>query len=116
VNFIRDGVAKALEGDDGAIDHEVHGEGARAIGHEVTGRLSEAVRHEVAGEQGELIRHQVAEVRVLPEAVPVRVEPVDLRLGGLRLRLPVDFTLRFSLFGREIARLDGTGTARVEGE
>lgn len=116
MNFIRDSVAKALEGEDGAIDHEVRGEGARAIGHEVTGHLSEAVRHEISGEQGELIRHQVAEVHIRPDAVAVQVSPVVVQFGGLRLRLPLDFSLRLSLFGREIARLDGSGTARLEGE
>lgn len=116
MNFITDSVAKALEGEDGAIDHEVHGGDGSRVGHEVTGRLSEAVRHELSGEQGELIRHEIAEVRLRPDTVAVQVPPIVVQLGGLRLRVPVDFSLRISLFGREIARFDGSGTARIEGE
>lgn len=115
MNFIRDSVVKAFEGEDGAIDHSVTGEDAGAIGHEISGPSGEAVRHEISGERGELIRHQITEVRVRPDPVSVQVPPVVLQLGGLRLRLPVDFSLRLTVFGREIARLDGSGTARVEG-
>lgn len=93
---------RAIGGEDGAIDHEVTGEGSRAIPHEVTGRLTEAVRHEVVGQRDEVIRHQVTEVGELR----LRPDPVVVRVEG--------FALRLRLFGREIARIEVGGTARVD--
>jgi hypothetical protein len=55
------------------------------------------------------------------EPVAVQVPPVLVRVGvealsRVRLRLPAAFTVRFSLFGREIARLDLSGGAEVVSE
>lgn len=127
---IGEAVASALEGSDGAGDHEVRGDRTGGgITHEVSGRLSDAVRHEVLGDGGAVIHHRVAEVGDLRlhadpisiDPVAVQVPPVIVRVGGealsrLRLRVPAEFTLRLSLFGREIARLDLTGSAQVQGD
>ncbi len=128
MGILKDGigtaVTSALDGLD-TIEHEVQGpEGRAGISHEVTGRAGEAVRHEVVGEDTPVIRHMVAEVgqlRLTADPVAVQVPPVMVRVGvealsRLRVRVPAQFSVRLTLFGREVARLDLAGTARLESD
>lgn len=116
MGILKDGiggaVASALENSDGAINHQI-----------------EPVRHEVVGDGTTVIHHRLTEVGELRlTADPIRLDPVALQvppvvvrvgadaLARLRLRVPAEFTLRLSLFGREVARLDLSGSARVEAD
>lgn len=113
MGIFKDGIGGAVDG----------------VSHEVGGALGGAVRHEVVGDGTAVIHHRLTEVGELRlTADPIRVAPVALqvppvivRVGAdaltqLRLRLPADFTLRLSVFGREVARLDLSGAARVEAD
>lgn len=135
MGILKDGiggaVASALESDDGAVHHQVEGVShqVEGVSHEVGGALGGAVRHEVMGDGSAVIEHRIAELgdlrltseRISIDPVALQVPPVVLRVGAealsrLRLRVPAAFSLRLSLFGREIARLDLTGAARVEAD
>lgn len=125
MGILKDGiggaVASALESSDGAVSHQVEG-----VTHEVAGPQGGAVRHEVLGESGAVIQHRLGDLRLAADRisvdpVAVQVPPLVVRvdaeaLARLRLRVPAEFTLRLSLFGREVARLDLSGAARVEAD
>jgi len=134
-------IARTVAGSDVEADVQVgvHGPDGGALDHQVSGRVTDAVPHEVRGPAGaDAVAHQVSggESAAVPHevrgtaagAVAHRVDPVHLRIPPLMVsvtgetlksiaaRVPADFTLTFRLFGREIATLEVSGTARVHME
>jgi hypothetical protein len=101
-------LARTVTGNDAAgdVQVEVHGRAGAAVDHSVSGRVTDAVPHEIQGP----VAHHV-------EPISVRVPPLSVRLDTAGLpggaRIPVAFTLRLRLFGREVASLEVTGNAQV---
>jgi hypothetical protein len=98
-----------------AVPHEVRGAGGSpAVDHQVRGAEATAVPHEVRGAGDSAVAHRV-------DPVVLRVPPVVVSVAGDTLksvfaRIPADFTLRFRLFGREVATIELSGTASVHME
>ncbi len=134
-------LARTVAGGDAEADIQVgvHGADGGPLDHQVSGRVTDAVPHEVRGAAGSpAVDHQVrgAEAAAVPHevrgagdgAVAHRVDPVVLRVPPLVVsvagdtlksvfaRIPADFTLRFRLFGREVATIELSGTASVHME
>jgi hypothetical protein len=109
-----------------AVDHQVSGRVTDAVPHEVRGRDSDAVPHEVRGRDTDAVPHEVRGRGT--DAVVHRVDPVSLQvppvavhvateaLMRVRARIPADFTLALRVFGREVARLELSGSARLVAE
>jgi hypothetical protein len=97
-----------------AVDHQVSGRVTDAVPHEVRGRDSDAVPHEVRGRGTDAVVHQVDPIAL--QVPPVAVHVATEALMRIRARIPADFTLTLRVFGREVARLELSGSARLVAE